>query len=67
MADTLRQRGGSDARLIILAEVAYADQLRPHFTHVEEPMKGMGLGFRQRWLNWNTQPLAADAENETTC
>ena len=62
VADTLRQRGGGNARLVVLAGVAYADPLRPHFDRIEEPMGGLGLGHRQRWLNLNTRPTSADVE-----
>jgi hypothetical protein len=37
-------------RLVVLAGKAYAEPLKAHFARVEEPMAGLGLGQRLRWL-----------------
>ena len=44
-------------RLVVLAGKAYAEPLKGHFRLVEEPMAGLGLGQRLRWL---TEHKSAD-------
>ena len=40
--------------LVVLAGRTYAEPLRAHFSHVEEPKTGLGLGRRLRWLSTQT-------------
>lgn len=44
------------ARLVVLAGRMYADPLRRHFPRIGEPMRGLGLGRRLRWLIDHTDP-----------
>lgn len=59
-ATIARQADLATARLVVLAGRAYADPLRPHAARadgtsaIEEPMAGLGLGQRLRWLNHQT-------------
>ncbi len=51
----LRQRfTGQRPSYVGLAGRTYLDPLRPHIARLDEPLAGMGIGKRLRWLNENT-------------
>lgn len=54
VAAALGADGLGRGRAVVLAGRPYADPLRPHLPLLEEPMAGLGLGRRLRWLNLHT-------------